>query len=95
MAHRDSIAELSALTEALVLEHRAEEARYAAILEGQPVTRRKAEGLTWAPVSIVRTAFTLGGRPTVEIQAESGESGAFRSGSAVQLSSSDAKGETV
>ena len=95
MAHRDSIAELSALTEALVLEHRAEEARYAAILEGQPVARRKAEGLTWAPVSIVRTAFTLGGRPTVEIQAESGEPGAFRSGSAVQLSSSDAKGEAV
>ena len=95
MAHRDSIAELSALTEALVTEHRAEEARYAAILEGQPVARRKAEGLTWAPVSIVRTAFTLGGRPTVEVQAESGEPGAFRAGSAVQLSSSDAKGEAV
>ena len=45
MAHRDSLAELSALTEALVLEHRAEEARYAAILNGQPVAARKAEGL--------------------------------------------------
>jgi hypothetical protein len=41
-AHRDSIAELSALTEALVEEHRAEEARYRSILEGQPVARRRA-----------------------------------------------------
>ena len=95
IAHRDSIAELTALTEALVLEHRAEEARYASILEGQPVARRKAEGLTWAPVRIVRTAYTLGGRPTVELEAESGEPGAFRSGSAVQLSSSDARGDAV
>ena len=56
MAHRDSLAELSALTEALVLEHRAEEARYAAILNGQPVAARKAEGLTWAPVRVAAAA---------------------------------------
>ena len=80
MAHRDSLAELSALTEALVLEHRAEEARYAAILNGQPVAARKAEGLTWAPVRVVRTSFTLGGRPTVEVAADAGEPGAFRAG---------------
>ena len=56
---------------------------------------RKAEGLTWAPVRVVRTAFTLGGRPTVEVVADSGEPGAFRSGSAVQLTSDDNKGERV
>ena len=95
MAHRDSLAELSALTEALVLEHRAEEARYAAILNGQPVAARKAEGLTWAPVRVVRTSFTLGGRPTVEVAADAGEPGAFRAGSAVQLTSDDNKGEKV
>jgi len=95
MAHRDSIAELSALAEALVLEHRAEEARYAAILDGQPVSNRKAEGLTWAPVRVNRTSFTLGGRPTLELTGESGAPGAFRSGSAVQLTSDDGKGETA
>jgi len=95
MAHRDSIAEVSALAEALVLEHRAEESRYASILEGQPVASRKAEGLTWAPVRVNRTSFTLGGRPTLELTGESGAPGAFRSGSAVQLTSDDGKGETA
>ena len=95
MAHRDSISELSALTEALVLEHRAEEERYRAILEGQPVSRRKAEGLSWSPVRIVATRFTMGGRPTVEVEADAGQPGAFRSGAAVQLSSADSKGESV
>ena len=95
MAHRDSIAELSALAEALVLEHRAEEARYASILEGQPVSSRKAEGLTWAPVRVNRTGFTLGGRPTLELTGDSGAPGAFRAGSAVQLTSDDGKGEPV
>ena len=95
MAHRDSIAEVSALTAALVEEHRAEEARYASILEGQPVASRKAEGLTWAPVRVNRTSFTLGGRPTLELTGESGAPGAFRSGSAVQLTSDDGKGETA
>ena len=95
MAHRDSISELSALTEALVLEHRAEEERYRAILEGQPVSRRKAEGLSWSPVRIVATRFTMGGRPTVEVEADAGQPGAFRPGSAVQLSSADSKGESV
>ena len=95
MKHRDSLAELSALAEALVLEHRAEEARFAAILEGQPVAARKAEGLTWSPVRVIRTGFTLGGRPTVDIEADSGEPGTFRAGSAVQLSSEDTKGEPV
>ncbi len=95
MNHRDSLAELAALTEALVLEHRAEEARYGAILDGQPVSVRKAEGLTWSPVRVIRTRFTLGGRPTVEVQADGGEPGAFRAGSAVQLTSDDTKGEKV
>lgn len=93
--YRDSIAELSALAEALVMEHRAEEERYRAILEGQPVARRKAEGLSWAPVRVLGTGFTMGGRPTLEVQGESGEPGAFRSGSAVQLTSDDSKGEAV
>ena len=94
-AHRDSIAELSALTEALVEEHRAEEARYRSILEGQPVARRRADGLSWAPVNVVRTAYTMGGRPTLEIEADAGQPGAFRSGAAVQLSSNDDKGDAV
>jgi len=93
--YRDSIAELSALTEALVEEHRAEEVRYRSILEGQPVAQRRADGLSWAPVKVVRTGFTMGGRPTVEVAADAGQAGAFRSGSAVQLSSADEKGEPV
>lgn len=95
MAYRDSIAELSALTEALVTEHRSEEDRYRAILEGQPVARRRAEGLSWSPARVVTTGFTMGGRPTVGIEADAGQSAAFRSGSAVQLSSDDGKGEKV
>ncbi len=95
MKHRDSIAELSALTEALVDEHRAEEARYRSILEEQPVARRRADGLSWSPVKVVRTGFTMGGRPTVEVEADAGLVGAFRSGSAVQMSSADDKGEAV
>ncbi len=93
--YRDSIAELSALTEALVLEHRAEEERYRSILEGQPVARRREEGLSWSPVKVVRAGFTVGGRPTLELVADAGQHGAFRTGSAVQLTSDDAKGEKV
>ena len=93
--YRDSIAELSALTEALVLEHRAEEERYRSILEGQPVARRREEGLSWSPVKVVRAGFTVGGRPTLELVADAGQLGAFRTGSAVQLTSDDAKGEKV
>ena len=95
MAYRDSIAELSALTEALVMEHRAEEERYRAILEGQPVARRKAEGLSWSPCRITETGFTVGGRPAIGVEADSGQPAAFRSGSAVQLTSDDGKGDKV
>lgn len=94
-AHRDSIAELSALTEALVLEHRAEEERYRAILEGQPVAKRRAEGLSWSPVQVVRATYGVGGRPVVEVVADAGAPDAFRSGSAVQLSSDDGKADPV
>lgn len=93
--HRDSIAEISALTQALVLEHRTEEERYRAILEGQPIARRRAEGLSWAPVRVVATGFSVGGRPMVEVEADAGQADAFRTGSAVQLASDDGKGEAV
>ena len=93
--YRDSIEALGAVTQALVLEHRAEEARYAAILSEKPVPVRRAEGLTWSPVRVLHSAFTMGGRPLLELEAASGEPGIFRAGSAVLLSSNDQRGDAV
>ena len=76
------IAALGALAEALVHEQREEERRLATVLEGKSLRVRKAEGLTWSPVSINRQDYTFGGRVRLELQkgTHGGLDNAFRSG---------------
>ena len=57
-----AVEELGILAQALVEEQREEERRLAAVLEKQSLRIRKAEGLTWAPVTIETQQFTFGGR---------------------------------
>jgi superfamily I DNA and/or RNA helicase len=86
---------MSAVTAALVDEHRDEEARFAAVLTEKSVSIRKAEGLTWSPVRVLEMGFTTSGRPVLELAGESGQPDLFRAGSAVLLSSADDRGEPV
>jgi ATP-dependent RNA/DNA helicase IGHMBP2 len=82
-----AVEELGILAQALVEEQREEERRLAAVLEKQSLRIRKAEGLTWAPVTIETQHFTFGGR--VKLTLQKGQNGglddAFRSGSPVHF----------
>ena len=82
-----AVEELGRLAHALVAEQREEERRLAAILEKQSLRVRKAEGLTWAPVTIENQGFTFGGR--IKLTLKKGQNGglddAFRSGSPVHF----------
>lgn len=82
-----AVEELGKLAHALVAEQREEERRLAAVLEKQSLRVRKAEGLTWAPVTIENQGFTFGGR--IKLTLQKGQNGgldnAFRSGSPVHF----------
>ena len=82
-----AVEELGILAQALVEEQREEERRLAAVLKKQSLRVRKAEGLTWAPVTIETQQFTFGGR--VKLTLKKGQNGglddAFRSGSPVHF----------
>lgn len=82
-----AVEELGRLAHALVAEQREEERRLAAVLEKQSLRVRKAEGLTWAPVTIENQGFTFGGR--IKLTLKKGQNGglddAFRSGSPVHF----------
>ena len=82
-----AVEDLGILAQALVEEQREEERRLAAVLEKQSLRIRKAEGLTWAPVTIETQQFTFGGR--VKLTLQKGQNGglddAFRSGSPVHF----------
>ena len=76
-----AVEELGKLAHALVAEQREEERRLASVLEKQSLRVRKAEGLTWAPVTIESQGFTFGGR--IKLSLKKGQNGvlddAFRS----------------
>lgn len=82
-----AVEELGKLAHALAAEQREEERRLASVLEKQSLRVRKAEGLTWAPVTIESQGFTFGGR--IKLSLKKGQNGglddAFRSGSPVHL----------
>ncbi|MAI23532.1 MAG: hypothetical protein CL828_05680 [Crocinitomicaceae bacterium] len=82
-----AVEELGRLAQALIEEQREEERRLAAVLEKQSLRVRKAEGLTWAPVTIENQSFTFGGR--IKLALKKGQNGglddAFRSGSPVHF----------
>jgi ATP-dependent RNA/DNA helicase IGHMBP2 len=92
---REVIDELGRLAEALVHEQREEERRLATVLEGQSLRIRKADGLTWSPVSIIRQDYTFGGRVRLEVQKGShgGLDDAFRSGSPVHVYQANEAGQ--
>ena len=91
------IAALGALAEALVHEQREEERRLATVLEGQSLRVRKAEGLTWSPVSINRQDYTFGGRVRLELQkgTHGGLDNAFRSGAPVHFYQANEAGQPI
>lgn len=92
-----AVEELGQLALALVDEQREEEARLAAVLEKQSLRLRKAEGLTWSPVTIEQQAFTFGGR--VKLLLKKGPNGgmddAFRSGSPIHLYQANESGQPI
>lgn len=89
------IQELGRLAEALVVERTEEEQRMASLLEQQSLRYRRADGLTWSPVTVASIEFTFGGRPTavLEMGHGGGKAGAFRSGTPVQVYQANEAGQ--
>ena len=49
---KTAIEQLGKLAEALVFEQREEEKRLASVIEGKSLRIRRAEGVTWSPISV-------------------------------------------
>jgi len=84
---KTAIEQLGKLAEALVFEQREEEKRLASVIEGKSLRIRRAEGVTWSPISIEEQDFTFGGRVRLKIKMShnAGLVGAFRAGSPVSM----------
>lgn len=91
----DPVLELGRLAEALVAERREEETAMASLLEQKSLRFRRADGLTWSPVTINGQEFTFGGRPAVQLEMGhgGGRPGAFRSGTPVSLYQANEAGQ--
>ncbi|MEY3010420.1 MAG: hypothetical protein RLZZ314_1062 [Bacteroidota bacterium] len=86
MEHSDAIDLIRAWTQALLAERDEERSRLQLLLENASLKSRRAEGVTWSPVSVVRAEYAMGGAKwAMECGAGGGSEGAFRSGSAVLL----------
>lgn len=84
---KTAIEQLGKLAEALVFEQREEEKRLASVIEGKSLRIRRAEGVTWSPISIQEQDFTFGGRVRwkIKMNHNAGLAGAFRAGSPVSI----------
>lgn len=91
----DPVLELGRLAQALVAERREEETAMASLLEQKSLRFRRADGLTWSPVTVNGQEFTFGGRPAVQLEMGhgGGRPGAFRSGTPVSLYQANEAGQ--
>lgn len=91
----DPLLELGQLAESLVIEREEEERRLSALLEQKSLRYRRADSLTWSPVSVSSVDFTFGGRPLVILECGhgGGKAGAFRSGMPVSFYQANEAGQ--
>ncbi len=92
-----AIEELGELASLLRLERDEEERRLESILKEQPIKQRKAEGLCWHPVQVVKTRYGMSGLPELVIERGSGDhpQHQFQQGSPVFLYRTEGDDERV
>lgn len=55
------------------------------VIQAMPLVKRVAKGYSWYPLQVTDTGYGIGGRPTVTVTREGEESHQFRSGTSVNL----------
>ncbi|MDA1242001.1 MAG: AAA domain-containing protein [Bacteroidetes bacterium] len=86
MKNTDAIDLIHKWTQALLAERDEERSRLQLLLQDTSLKSRRAEGVTWSPVSVVRAEYAFGGAKwSLECGSGGGTEGAFRAGSAVLL----------
>jgi ATP-dependent RNA/DNA helicase IGHMBP2 len=92
-----AIEELGELAQILRLEREEEERRLESILKEQPIKQRKADGLCWHPVQVVKTRFGMSGSPELVIERAAGDhpQHQFQQGSPVFLYRTEGDEERV
>jgi hypothetical protein len=92
-----AIEELGELASLLRLEREEEERRLESILKEQPIKQRKADGLCWHPVQVVKTRYGMSGLPELVVERGSGDhpQHQFQQGSPVFLYRTEGDDERV
>jgi superfamily I DNA and/or RNA helicase/ribosomal protein L21E len=83
----DKINELTRLKELLLLEKQADLEFFKTVIQNKPLEKRREEGFTWYPLSILRSGYTFGDRAFVVVEktVQSDMPHQFRAGNVVQI----------
>jgi superfamily I DNA and/or RNA helicase len=67
------------------LEREEERKLHLDVIQAMPLVKRVAKGYSWYPLQVTETGFGIGGRPVVTVIREGEESHKFRSGTSINL----------
>ncbi|TXF89032.1 AAA family ATPase [Neolewinella aurantiaca] len=67
------------------LEREEERRLHLEVIQAMPLVKRVAKGYSWYPLQVTETGYGIGGRPTVTVVREGEEAHQFRSGTSVNL----------
>lgn len=76
---------LSHQRELVQLEREEERRLHLEVIQAMPLVKRVAKGYSWYPLQVTETGYGIGGRPTVTVVREGEESHQFRSGTSINL----------
>ncbi|SEQ71063.1 AAA domain-containing protein [Neolewinella agarilytica] len=77
--------ELTHLRHLVQLERDEERKLHLEVIQAMPLVKRVAKGYSWYPLQVTETGYGIGGRPTVTVVREGEESHQFRSGTSINL----------
>lgn len=67
------------------LERDEERRMHLEVIQAMPLVKRVAKGYSWYPLQVTETGYGIGGRPTVTVVREGEEAHQFRSGTSINL----------
>lgn len=67
------------------LEREEERRLHLEVIQAMPLVKRVAKGYSWYPLQVTETGYGIGGRPTVTVVREGEEAHQFRSGTSINL----------
>ncbi len=87
----NAIEELEALKELLLIEKQEDFEQFKALVESLPLIERREKGLSWHPVEILKTGYSIGDRAFITLKRtkDLSQPHRFRSGGTVSLFSND------